>query len=337
MTNKDVVWKRFGQAALTMYTVISLTFVLVRLMPGGPMQYLRSQFAQQGNMDPERINTLMQVYVNIHPDKPLLTQYVNYLIAVSQGDLGKSVWYSKPVATIIAEAAPWTLFLLGTATFITFSIGIVAGAVIAYNEGSNMDTTATLTGMFLTSVPYYILAVIFVYILGYQLNWFPTGGRFTEGTTPGLNWAFIAGVIEHGALPIASIVVTEFGGWMLGMRGNSIRVLGEDYLRVARLRGLPDSRISMRYVGRNAVLPLYTGFVIAIGFLFGGSVILEQVFTYPGLGYYLYQAVSARDYPLMMGCFLLITFAVVIGVLVADLTYDRIDPRAGGEGSREAY
>jgi peptide/nickel transport system permease protein len=336
MVNKFA--ERTLQAFITVFAVVSLTFGMIRLLPGGPMQYLKSQLIRQsgGEVSMERINALVEVYTNVNPDKPLLTQYINYMTSIVQGDLGKSMWYSKPVSTIIADALPWTLFLMSLSILLTFAIGIVLGALMAYNEGSRFDLASTVSSIILTSVPYYVLAIILVYLLGYQAGWFPTGGRMTQATTPGFNWPFIAGVFEHAALPIASQVVTGFGGWALTMRGNSIRTLGEDYLRVARLRGLPSNRIALRYVGRNAILPMYTGLMIGIGFLFGGSVILEQIFSYPGVGYYLFKAVSVRDYPLMMGTFMIITLAVVIGIFIADMTYHKIDPRAGGE-DRESY
>ena len=337
MANRIVV--RVGQALLTVYVVITLTFGMVRLMPGGPMDYLKAQLIQRssGNLNMERINRLVAAYTNIHPNKPVLQQYVEYMRAVLlHGDFGKSVVYNQSVSSILANALPWTLLIMVVSILLMFSIGIVLGAVMAYNEGKRFDFGSTLVGILLNSIPYYVAGILLVYVFGYYLKWFPTGGRMNTATTVGFNYPFIAGVIDHITLPIVSLVVTGFGGWALSMRGNSIRVLGEDYLRVAQLRGLPSRRISLWYVGRNAILPMYTGLLISIGFVFGGSVILEQIFNYPGVGYYLYQSIGARDYPLMMGGFIVITITVVIGVLVADLTYGLIDPRAGGEG-HESY
>jgi peptide/nickel transport system permease protein len=157
----------------------------------------------------------------------------------------------------------------------------------------------------------------------------------SSGTEASLSVTFLVDALWHAAMPIASFVVTTFGLQALAMRGNSIRVLGEDYLRVARLRGLPDRRIGIMYVGRNAILPLYTEFMIAIGFMFGGSIILEQIFSYPGIGFYLFQSISSRDFPLMMGTFIVITLSVTLAVYVADLTYGLVDPRAGGDN--ESY
>jgi len=172
-----------------------------------------------------------------------------------------------------------------------------------------------------------------VVFLAYQAKLFPTGGRVPEGVQSGFNLAYIRGVVYHATLPILSTVVLS-GLASLAMRGNSIRVLGEDYMRVAQLRGLSDAVIATQYVARNAILPMYTGFMISVGTVFGGSVILEIIFVYRGVGFYLVEAARARDYPLMMGGFVLITFCVVVALLIADLTYPMLDPRAesgGGE------
>ena len=178
---------------------------------------------------------------------------------------------------------------------------------------------------------------MFLFLVGYQWQVFPTGGRTSETVEAGLSLAFLFDALYHAALPVLSFVLTRFGFQALAMRGNSINVLGENYLRAAELRGLPSRHIAFQYVGRNAVLPLYTTLMISIGTMFGGTVILEQIFTYPGVGYYMFQAIDARDYPLMMGAFILITTAIVIAILFADLTYGLIDPRAGGGETRETY
>lgn len=333
------VIERIGQALFTVFAVISLSFGLVRLMPGGPMDYLKAQLAQDfsSGQDREQLQALAQTYLNINPDQPLWRQYVEYMISILQGDLGQSIWFEKPVVAILADSLPWTMFVMSLALLVTFGIGIVLGAIMAYNEGSYFDMGGSVLAVFLTSTPYYIFALILLFLFAYQNSFFPSGGRVAARIEPGLNPAFIKSVFMHAALPMLSIVLTEFGGWALGMRGNSIRVLGEDYLRVARLRGLPANRIATRYVGRNAILPMYTGLMISIGFVFGGSIILETIFAYPGVGYYLLRAVNARDYPLMMGGFIIITVAVVIGIFIADMTYGKIDPRAGAGENRESY
>lgn len=331
--------KRTGQAVFTIFTVITFTFVLIRQLPGGPREYIKAQFlgSQAGSVSPQeraRIEQLVEVYVNINPNKPLHEQYVEYMGSILQGDLGQSIWYHQSVASLIADRLPWTLLVMSIAILLSFALGITIGAVMAYMEGSTWDIGLTTTFSFLTSVPYYIVAILGVYILAYQLGWFPTSGHVSSDVTVGFNLPYITSILYHAALPIASIVITGAGGRALGMRGNSVRVMGEDYIRVARLRGLSSRRIALHYVGRNAILPMYTNFLIAIGFLFGGAVILEEIFGYQGVGLLLFRSINVRDYPLMMGAFLIITVAVIFGLYVADLTYGKLDPRieAGGDG-----
>jgi len=340
--NKRWYVVRTGQALFTIYMVITLTFVMIRYMPGGPLDYLRTQLiqAQGGSVDQQemqRINSIVEARTNVQPDLPVWEQYLNYMANLLQGDLGESTWFNgDEVAVIVGEALPWTIFLMSVGLLLTFAIGIVLGAALAYMEGSRWDLGMTTASMFLNSVPYYVAAILLVYVLGYQLSLFPTRGRLPEGVSPELSITFLRGLIYHAALPVFSLVITGFGGRAMGMRGNSVRVMGEDYVRVAELRGLKPSWISLSYVARNAILPMYTNMLISIGFMFGGAVILEEIFGYYGVGYYMIRAINARDYPLMMGCFLVITIAVVIAIFIGDLTYGKLDPRAGGEAD-ESY
>ena len=326
--------ERIGQAILTVFAVVTLTFGMIRLMPGGPVDYIRAQMIQEagGSIDYERINRQVELYTNVNPDEPLLNQYVDYVGSLLQGDLGQSVQQNEPVAEILGSALPWTVYIMSVSLILTFGIGITLGAAMAYAEGSRFDSISSLLSILLNSIPYYIAAIVLIYSFGSQWALLPTQGRVKAGLESG-TLAWYLSVVKHSIMPIASYVVTAFGVQALAMRGNSIRVIGEDYLRVARLRGLSRRVIALRYIGRNAVLPMYTTMMIAIGFMFGGAVILEEIFTYPGIGYYMFQAINTRDYPLMMGAFLIITLAVVVGVLFADLTYGKIDPRAerGGE------
>ncbi|WP_435335894.1 ABC transporter permease [Haloarchaeobius sp. TZWWS8] len=331
--------RRLGQSVLTVFVVISASFGLIRLLPGGPLDYLRAEMIQQGgsSLSAEEINRRIAAQTNIAVDEPFYVQYVDYMVSMLQGDFGRSIWFERPVTSIIGPAIPWTVFLTASALFLAFTVGITLGAFMAYKEGSSFDVASTGVGLFLNSTPSYVVALLLIAFLGYRLELFPTGGRYASELTPGLNVPFLLSVLYHGVLPILSMALVGFGGWALSMRGNSIRVLGEDYLRAARLRGLPTRRIAIRYVARNAILPMYTGLMIAIGTVFGGAVIIENIFAYPGVGFYLIQAINARDYPLMMGGFILITIAMVIGITIADLTYGWLDPRAKGGDSREAY
>jgi len=330
--------KRVGRSVFTVISTVTLSFVMIRLIPGGPMDYLRSQLREQNaGMSNEAINSLVASYTKVNPDRPISEQYLSYISSVLQGDLGTSIWYNEAVSSILLEALPWTLFVMSIALALTFAIGIGLGALMAYKEGSRFDMTFSTITIVFNSIPYYVLAVVFLFALAYRWQVFPTGGRIGPGVEVGPNLAFVINAFYHATLPVLSFVITRFGFQALAMRGNSIKVLGENYLRVAEIRGLPSSRIAFNYVGRNAVLPLYTTLMISIGTMFGGTVILEQLFNYPGVGYYMFQAIDARDYPLMMGAFIIITMAIVASILFADLTYGKIDPRASGGESGETY
>lgn len=326
--------KRLGQAVLTIVVVFHLTFFLVRFMPGNPYQAMVAQLMQQYPGQTETARQIARLHMNIYPDDPLHVQYLDYMSQLLQGDLGYSVSQNEPVNQILAEAIPWTIFYMSLAMIVTFTFSICLGAIMAYYEGSKFDTVMTLVAVLESSTPYYVAALLLTFVLAYQWQIFPTGARYPGSAQIGLNVEFILGALHHAALPTLSLIVTGAAA-SLSMRGNSISTLGADFIRVARLRGLPPTRIALRYVMRNALLPLYTGLLLTIGFMLGGSLILEEIFQYRGMGYYMLEGVNNRDYPLMVGGFMVITLTVVISMLVADITYSRIDPRAKAEGGTQ--
>ena len=321
--------KRTAMAIFTLYVALSLTFVLLRWIPGGPEAYVLSQLVQQGHSPQEAelmLASQMEHFVNINPDDPVYVQYWDYVVALGGGDLGESFLYGRSVSSILMDALPWTVFLIGSATMVIFITGILMGAVQAYLEGGRFDVSMTTVQTILTSIPYYVFAILLIDTFAFQWELFPRGGRVGSGLEP-LSLEFIGSAFYHATLPFLSLLIAAFGGPALAMRGNSIQVLGSDYMRVGRLRGLSTSRLATRYVARNAVLPLYTGFMIGLAGFFSGAVILETIFSYPGMGYYLLQGFVARDYPLMMGGFVILTGVTIFGIWLADLTYGLIDPR----------
>lgn len=327
--------QRTAQAIFTVFVVITISFLMIRTMPGGPANALYAELEEQG-VHPQQIRAQVERLIGVDPDAPIHEAYVDYMLNLARGDLGHSIWFSEPVADVLAEALPWTVFILSWAIMISFVLGIVLGALMAYYEGGKLDLGLTTYGMVMGSIPYYVFAILLVLFFAYRIQWFPQGGRTYQGTTAGFNWPYIQGVLHHATLPILSFVLSGSVA-SLSMRGNSIHILGKDYVRVARLRGLPDSTIAVQYVARNAILPMYTGLMITIGSMFGGAIILEMVFNYRGMGWAMVEAVNARDYPLMMGTFIVITVGVVITLFIADLTYGKIDPRAGSAANRESY
>jgi len=328
--------RRTARVFVTIFLVASLTFGLVRLLPGGPFTLLRAQLLRQG-VPADEVDARIANLQNIRPDEPLWQQYIDYMTALFQGNLGESISLGEPVVTVLAKAAPWTIFVVLVSTVLVFVIGIFMGSLQAYWEGSRFDQLVTGVSISLMSLPFYVVAVIALYVFAYQFGWLPTAGTVSNSVERSLGVPFLVSALKHSILPIVSYTLGAAGGQALAMRGNSIQVLGNDYVQVARLRGLSDRRIATRYVARNAILPMYTGFLLLLGFRLGGTVILEQIFSYTGLGYYMITALKANDYPLMMGTFLVITVALVIGVFIADLTYSRIDPRISAGESDEAY
>jgi len=334
--------KRTGQALFTLWAVASLAFFLTRQMPGDQVATYVDQVIQNNpEQDPELVRSNIVEQLMIDPNAPFHEAYIAYFGELLSGNLGWSIEAQKNLNTLMAETVPWTLFVMALATFGLFGISLALGAIMAYKEGSLFDLSNTLLGMVTTSIPYYVAGILLIIYIGYPegvfTQYFPVRYKLPDGVDPGFTLAFISGAIRHATLPALSYVITAYGLLALSMRGNSIQVLGEDYVRVAQLRGLPDRRIALRYVGRNAVLPLYTSLLLSIGFMLGASVILEQIFVYQGVGYWMDRAVQYTDIPLMMAIFLMITVSVVIATYIADLTYGYLDPRIKSGDEGEAY
>ncbi len=327
------IYKRLIIAFLTIYFAMTFTFIVIKAMPGDPIQALAQQFVRQYYMSYEEALAMARSVAPFMPNGSLLQQYVSYMAKFFRGDLGVSISVSTgtPVTKILADAIPWTVLVVATALVISFGLGTLIGMAMAYKHGSRLDSGLLIFFSILRSMPEYIVAIILLSIFGFQLGWFPVRGRYDyqalEALHQGHVLQFIANVLWHATLPILAWVITHIGGWALGMRGSTISVLGEDYIGYAKARGIPERRIITRYVGRNAILPLFTSFMLSIGFMFGGSIIIEYIFSYQGIGLILYQAIENRDWFLMLGAFNLIIIAVVIGALLADLLYGFLDPR----------
>lgn len=335
--------RRTVHAILVLVSVTTISFALFRLMPGNPAQAMRAEFEAQAEasgqtIDPDTLDAMVEQHTGFDPDQPWYVQYYEYLqdIILYQ-DFGHSIFYNEPVFDILFTAMPWSVFISIYGLAFGYTANILLGAAMAYSEGSRFDSSMTILATFLNSIPYYVGAILFLAFFAHELGWFPTGGRYDTNLEPGLNVEFMWSVTHHGILPIMSSFIVGFGGGALAMRGNSIRILGEDYLRVARLRGISSERIASRYVARNAILPLYTEMMIGIAAVFSSSVVLEYIFTYPGVGWYTFDAVTRRDYPLLMGSFLFFTIITLIGVLIAEFTYGIVDPRIGSGDNNESY
>jgi peptide/nickel transport system permease protein len=323
-----IIGRKVLGALAVIYVVITLTFFLIRLMPGNAVDYLRAQLIQQGTMSIEQIDQQVRALYGIDVRQPVGIEYLQYMGNLLRGDLGRSILYpSQSVTTIIGHALPWTILIVASSLFISFAIGVLLGLIAAYKRTSTFSNVITLISAIFSAVPNYIVAILALYWLGDLAHVFPISGAYDASAPVGFNPAFVRSVAAHAVLPVFSYVITSFGGWMLAMKGSTSSVLGEDYIAAAVARGIPDHRVTTAYVGRNALLPMMTGLAISMGYMFGGAVFIETTFAYPGLGYYLVTATNGRDYPLMMGCFILIIVAVIVANLLTDIFYVKLDPR----------
>lgn len=312
---------------LTIFMAVTFTFLIIRWMPGDPVAQLAMNYVQQNGVPYEQAYKQASITLNYDPKVPVIIQYKKYISKLMKGDLGESMMYRMPVIQVIAAALPWTLFILSIALFLSFLIGVLLGMYIAWKRKTILDPLVSTYASISNAIPDYILGMILIIVFASNLKLFPTRGAYDSSVIPGFNGPFILNALYHAVLPVASYVLTGLGGWALSMKGNAISVLGEDYIMSAKARGLSDRRIITTYVGRNAMLPLVTSLAISFAMMFGGSPLVENIFVYPGIGYFFNQAIIRRDYALMQGLFLMTTIAVVLANLVAELLYSVLDPR----------
>jgi peptide/nickel transport system permease protein len=328
--------RRVFRALVTIVVVTTITFFIVHLMPGSPVEiFIQTQIATYGISYQDARNMAAALYA-VDVSEPIYRQYIDYLGQLLHGNLGHSLLSpGTPVASIMLSYMPWTLFSVGVALLCSFTLGVGLGLLMAYKRESPLDHTLTVLGSVFHSVPNYITAILLVVFLGIQLKLFNVAtlrGSYTPGLQVGFNLKFLLDALQHALLPMVTYILTTVGSWMLIMKSSTIAALDEDYVTVARARGLRDRRITTAYVGRNAILPLVTQLAISMGFVIGGSILIESIFVYQGIGYILGNAISQRDYSVMQGIFLVITISVVLANLLAELLYGRIDPRVRIQG-----
>jgi len=314
----------------TAWAAITINFFLPRMMKGDPITAYLAR--NQGKVSPDAIQSL-QILFGLDNPKPIWQQYVEYWGLLLRGDLGISL--SKglaPVSQVIADALPWTLGLVGVATVISFFLGTGIGTLIGWRRGSRADAVVPVATFFST-IPYFWIGLIIIALFSTTLKWFPASHAFSRELTPALSWPFVGDVVYHAVLPAFTIVLTSLGGWILGMRNMMITVLDEDYITVAQAKGLSPRRVMVGYAARNAVLPQLSSFALSLGFIVGGTLIMEMIFSYPGLGLRLFEATLAKDYPLMQGMFLVITLSVLVANILADVAHAILDPRTRQEAA----
>ena len=322
------VLRRLAFYVLTAWAAITVNFFIPHLMPGDPVQNLISR--QQGKASPQAVGAL-RLQLGLTGDQSLWTQYLHYWGKLFQGDLGTSTsFFPATVSSVLSSALPWTLALVGVATVVSFVVGTLVGTVVAWRRGSWLDGILPVATFF-QAVPYFFFALVVLIVLGSDLGWFPISGGSGQGLDIGFNGDFIASAMYHGFLPMITIVISSVAGWILGMRNMMVTTMDEDYVLVAQAKGLPTRRV-IGYAARNAILPSVSSFSLSLSFVVSGALLTEIVFSYPGIGFQLLQAVQAEDFPLLQGIFLVITFAVLAANLLADIVYALLDPRTRQEG-----
>jgi peptide/nickel transport system permease protein len=316
--------RHLGLYLVAIWVSLTLNFLLPRTMPGNPVTALIGRM--HGKFSPEQIEALKKAYG--FTNAPVLEQYFAYLSHVLTGDFGLSISaYPAKVSAIISTALMWTV-LLGIVTLLVgFVLGTALGVIVAWRRGGILDSVLPSLFNFIGSFPYFFLAMLALFLLGFLLKWFPMSHAYSDYLSPGWTWAFVGSVAFHLVLPAGTVILISVGGWLISMRSTMIAVLAEDYITMAEAKGLPQWQVMFQYAMRNAILPNFTQFGMSIGFILGGQILTEIVFSYPGLGFYLVRAVTAHDYPLMQALFLMITLAILIANFIVDLLYVRLDPR----------
>lgn len=308
----------------TAWAAITINFFIPRMLEGDP---ITAYLQQNRNVSPEAVESL-RILFGLDSDTTVWQQYLDYWGLLLTGNLGQSFSHAlAPVSEVIGSALPWTVGLVGVATVISFVLGTAIGAIIGWRRGRGSDLIIPVSTFFAT-VPYFWLGLVAIALFSSTLGWLPASHAYSRSARPGWTLEFIGDVIVHGTLPALTIVIASLGGWILGMRNMMITVLDEDYITVAQAKGLSPKSVIAHYASRNAVLPQLSSFALSIGFIVGGTLVMELVFSYPGVGKLLLDATNSKDYPLMQGLFLVITLAVLIANILADIAYAALDPRA---------
>jgi peptide/nickel transport system permease protein len=319
------VLRRLGFFVVTLWACLTMNFVIPRFMPGNPAIAMMARF--RGRLNGQALKAL-EIAFGVNNNQSAIKEYFDYLGNTFTGHFGYSITMNfQPVTKVVANALPWTVGLVGTTTVLAFVLGTLVGTVAAWRRGGLVDGIVPPVFVIVSAFPYFFLALVGVYLFAVRLHWLPLDFSYSSNDTPALSWHYIGDVLDHALLPAATILITSVGGWVLTMRNNMIATMSEDYVRMARAKGLSPLRVMFAYAGRNAVLPNLTGFAMSLGFVVSGAILVEYVFNYQGVGYLLLSAVQNEDFALMQTLFLIITVAVLVAILVMDFVTMALDPR----------
>ena len=326
------VVKRLLQAIPLLLGIATITFFIVHLAPGDPMDmYLEERYRRE--MDPQVIELIRKKY---GLDKPIHVQYVKWIGNLVKGDLGESFRYRRPVASLLAERIPYTLQLAGLALLFDALFGIALGIVAAVKQYSAVDKSVTVGSLIVYSIPGFWLALMLVLVFSVNLGWFPTSQTRSLDYDL-LSWSGkFLDRLWHLVLPVFVLGVASAAGTARFMRGRLLEVLSEEYVLAARARGLRERTVILKHALRNALIPIVTIYGLALPFLLGGAVLIERVFAWPGMGLLAVEAIGARDYPIILATSMIAAVLVVLGNLLADITYALVDPRVSYSAKRPA-
>jgi peptide/nickel transport system permease protein len=309
------------------WVALTINFLLPRLMPGSPIAGLLAHLTpSQLSANPGIVQTYEALLGGGHHS--IWSDYITYLQRISHFNFGISTSnYPTPVSEVVGRTLPYSIFLVGVAILLAFVIGTGVGMLAAWRRGGFVDSFVVPGFMVIGAIPAFFTGLLGLYFLGLKLNWFPIQHAYDSGVVPGFNWTFLSSALRHSELPILVIVAAYAGGWVLNMRTVMINTIGEDYVAMAHAKGLRDRRVMTRYAGRNAILPPLNGFAAQFASAVGGLVFVEYIFSYPGVGLTLQQAVLGNDYPLAQAILVVLSVCVILANLIMDLLNFVLDPR----------
>ncbi|MEI8596569.1 ABC transporter permease [Photobacterium sp. Hal280] len=304
----------------------TLNFAIPRAMPGDPVTMMFANASVQ--VTAERIEAMKKL-LGFDEAQVWYQQYFTYIKSILNWDLGISIkFYPQTVTEILGGAVGWSMFLAGSAVILAFCIGSVLGIFAAWKRGSKYDAFVSPGMLVIQAVPPVVIAMLVLFTFGLGLKWFPTSYAYTPGTLPDwTSWAFYKDVLYHAVLPLLCATAIQIGGFLISMRNNMINLLNEDYITMAKGKGLNENRVVFNYAARNAMLPSVTALSMALGMAIGGQLIVEIIFNYPGLGTVMLNAIHARDYQVLQGQLLIMTLFMLFFNFLADLLIVALDPR----------
>lgn len=326
----DYVLKRVGMFFLIIFIAGTLNFAIPRLHPGNPVEERMYQLLQQaGGVHIGNVEQMIESFNDrFGLQNPLWRQYFNYWVAVFRLDFGQSIaLFPADVTEEVRRAMPWTLGLVGTTTVLAALIGSFFGAWLGWTRTPISVSFVVPILLVVTAVPFYLLGLLLMWVFTVFWPLLPGGGAHDYNIVPSFQLDAVLNILEHAILPATAIILSSIGFWGLGMRSMMVTTMGDDFIKLAEFKGLKERRVFLRYAVRNALLPQVTGLAINLGFVVSGSVLVEVLFAYPGIGNLLYRAIGTQDYFLIQGVLMYVIFAVGLMLLIVDLLYPFIDPR----------